>query len=64
MNTNTRELRAIMAKCNLNARQVGEILGRKHNTVLVWCMLESKRPIPDKMLELLKKRTTRPTTTT
>lgn len=42
-----------MQKHRLSIKDVARIMGRKHQTVRVWHMPNSPRPIPDETLELL-----------
>ena len=53
VNNNTERLRGLMQKHRLSIKDVARIMGRKHQTVRVWHMPNSPRPIPDETLELL-----------
>lgn len=53
MSTNREKLISLMTEHNLNGVDVANLLGVKHNTVLVWRTLGGKE-IPDSKLELLK----------
>lgn len=53
MHPNTEKLRRLMARHKLTAPAVAKMLGRKPNTVRVWRVRETERPIPDDTLQLL-----------
>lgn len=53
MNTNTKKLHALMKRHKMTAPQVAAMLGRKPNTVRVWRVKDTQRPIPDDALALL-----------
>lgn len=55
--SNAAKLRHIMQSRGLKTRDVAVLLGRKENTVRVWRMTKSPRPIPDNELELLDLKT-------
>lgn len=56
MDKNTKKLHALMRRHNLNAPAVAKLLGRKPNTVRVWRVENTTRPIPDDALQLLELR--------
>lgn len=53
MNDNTKKLHALMKRHKMTAGEVAAMLGRKPNTVRVWRVKETARPIPDDTLQLL-----------
>lgn len=53
MHTNTKKLRALMKRHNLNSADVAKVLGREVNTVRIWRMKETPRVIPNDTLKLL-----------
>lgn len=54
MHPNTERLHQLMDKHKVSAEDVAEILGREINTVRVWRVQETVRPIPDDSLRLLE----------
>lgn len=54
MDDRTAKLHQIMDDNKLKARDVGEMLGRKPITVLIWRCKDDKRTIPQHALELLE----------
>ena len=50
---NTARLRQLMAEHKLSCPDVAKLLGRAHQTVLIWCSVNPQN-IPDSMLELLE----------
>lgn len=54
MHKNTKKLRELMKRHALSAPDVASLLGRKPNTVRVWRVTETTRPIPSETLELLR----------
>lgn len=53
MDKNTKQLHALMRQHKMKAADVAAILGRKVNTVRVWRVKDTSRPIPDDTLQLL-----------
>lgn len=53
MNDNTKKLHTLMRRHRLSAPDVATLLGRKPNTVRVWRVAQTSRPIPDDALQLL-----------
>lgn len=54
MHPNTEKLHKLMAKHKVDAQEVADMLGREVNTVRVWRVETTVRPIPDDTLALLK----------
>lgn len=54
MHPNTEKLHKLMDRHKVDAAQVAEILGREVNTVRVWRVESTVRPIPDDTLDLLE----------
>lgn len=54
MHPNTERLHQLMEKHKLTAEDVAEILSREVNTVRVWRVKETVRPIPDDSLRVLE----------
>lgn len=54
MHKNTKKLHQLMQRHKLSAPDVARMLGRKPNTVRVWRVKETTRPIPDDALALLE----------
>lgn len=54
MHPNTEKLHKLMERHKLDAAQVAELLGREVNTVRVWRVESTVRPIPDDALALLE----------
>lgn len=54
MHPNTEALHRLMQRNHLKAMDVATMLGRQVNTVRVWRVRETERPIPDETLQLLK----------
>lgn len=54
MNERTTQLRALMAAHKMNCTAVGEILGRKVQTVRIWRCNYEARTIPTDALRLLE----------
>ena len=48
------ELKRVMSEYSVNAKQVAEILGRKHQTILNWRCPSSKTNVQENELRLLK----------
>ena len=53
MHTNTEALHKLMRRHKLTAMDVAALLGRKPNTVRVWRVQDTARPIPDETLQVL-----------
>lgn len=54
MHVNTEKLHQLMDRYKVDAAQVAELLGREVNTVRVWRVESTVRPIPDDTLRLLE----------
>jgi transcriptional regulator with XRE-family HTH domain len=54
MDNRTEQLRAIMKRHKLKAKDVAEIVGRSQTTVRIWRCASSVRPIPASVLRLLE----------
>lgn len=54
MHANTEKLHKLMTRYKVDAEQVAELLGREVNTVRVWRVQETVRPIPADTLALLE----------
>lgn len=53
MHANTKKLRTLMRQHKLQAADVAAMLGRQANTVRIWRVKETPRPIPNDALKLL-----------
>lgn len=54
MHERTARLRNLKQQHNLTGKQIAEILGRNHNTAMIWLMAETTRVIPEHCLRVLE----------
>lgn len=54
LHANTKKLHDLMKRHRLTAPEVARLLGREANTVRVWRVVDTVRPIPDDTLKLLE----------
>lgn len=54
MHERTKRLLALKKKHGLSGKRIAEILGREHNTAMIWQMAETKRVIPAHCLRVLE----------
>lgn len=54
MHERTARLRNLKQQHNLTGKRISEILGRNHNTAMIWLMAETTRVIPEHCLRVLE----------
>ena len=54
MHPNTEKLHQLMERHKVDAAEVADMLGRRVNTIRVWRVSDTERPIPDDTLRLLE----------